>query len=92
MVFGTGCIVLTINGLAFLLKFFNLLSVLVCPSCIMGMKLRCKKLPLDYEHYNSEFDFEARLESKVDICDQITHKGNSHNNLQRNQANTIGQK
>ena len=39
MVYGIGTFVLCIYGLAFLLKFLNMLAILVCPICTVRMKL-----------------------------------------------------
>ena len=67
MINGLGSIVLSLYGLAFLIKFLNLLVTFVCPITTIKMKLRCKKrlknkegLPKicdNFEHYRNEFDF-----------------------------------
>ena len=72
---GLGSFILILYGLAFLIKAVNLVPTLLCPICIVRMKLRwCSssernkaqwdrvRLNNDFEHYRDEFDFNAEDE------------------------------
>ena len=59
IVHGISTLVIIIYSMALLLKFVYMGTALACPMCIVRLKLRYYNLPMDYEHYRGEFDFEA---------------------------------
>ena len=57
LVFGLGTFVISVYVFAAIYKLSFILLVLICPVKIVNMKKRWNNVPLDYNQYENEFDF-----------------------------------
>ena len=63
LVLGSGSMTLGYIALSQLYKIVHLITLLICPMCVVAVKKNHHKIPRDFSHYETEFNFDCSEEA-----------------------------
>ena len=64
---GIGSVMLAILAMAFVYKIGYILTVVICPICVVNTKKSMRGKPRDFSHYENEFDFEIDYNDEPEV-------------------------